>query len=479
MQPRDDHANHTPLPNDGLTRRQLIGTAAALGATALAPRAAQAELPGRGAFVIRNAIVLTMDPALGDFARGDVHVRDGAIVAVGSDLAAPGATAIDARKMIALPGLIDTHNHIWNATCRNIVREGPQLGYFPTVLALGRQYTPEDTYRGVRLGCAELLFSGVTAVNDWSHNIRSPAHADADVRALRDTGIRARFSYGTYQGGPPPEQTMDIADLERMAREWRALSNDGLLTLGMASRGVSSSPRGTAAVPAVRRDWEAARALKLPITLHTGGAGIIALLEKEGLLGPDVQLINTTSWDDADRERIAKSGAHVSITPHSEMRYSYGLPRFIELLKLGLKVSLSVDTAPVAGTNDLFAAMRLMMDTQFVRSKDPMSVTARQVLEMATINGAWDLGLDDKIGSLTPGKRADLILVRADTLNMAPLGDPVTAIVRSAQPWNVDTVMVDGRILKRDGRLTALDADDVVARAVESLAGLKQRANWS
>ncbi len=463
----------------GFTRRRLLGAAAAAGAAALAPRPARAELPQRGEFVIRNAIVLTMDPSLGDLDRGDLHVRDGAIVAVGRDLAAPGATAIDARNMIALPGLIDTHNHIWNSTCRNIVREGPDKGYFPTVLALGKEYTPEDTYRGVRLGCAELLYCGVTTVNDWAHNIRSPAHADADLRALKDTGIRARFSYGTWQGGPPPGQTMDIADLERLQREWSSHASEGLLTLGMASRSVNASPRGAAALPAIHQDWEAARRLKLPITLHTGGKGVLELLEKEGLLGPDVQLINTSAWDDADRARIVKSGSHVSITPHSEMRYSYALPQFLELLKLGLKVSLSVDTAPVAGTNDLFSAMRLMMDTQFVRAKDPMSVSARQVLEMATINGAWDLGIADKVGSLTPGKRADVILVRTNALNMAPLGDPVTAIVRSAQPHNVDTVLVDGRILKRDGRLTALDVGEVVAQAVESLAGLKQRANWT
>jgi 5-methylthioadenosine/S-adenosylhomocysteine deaminase len=473
-------SNSRQAPHErGLTRRQLIGTAAVVGAATLTtPAAPAADLPQRGEFVVRNAIVLTMDPALGDLARGDVHVRNGAIVAVGPDLQT-SATAIDGRGMIALPGLIDTHNHLWNTTCRSTVMEGPEKGYFPTVLALGKQYTPDDTYHGVRLACAELIHSGVTTIHDWSHNIRSPAHADADVRALMDTGIRGRFSYGTYQGGPPPEDAMDIADLERMHQDWGTFANEGLLTLGMASRSVSTSPRGAVTMQAIHRDWDAARRLKLPITLHTGGRGIIEVLEREGLLGPDVQLINTSNWDDADRARIVKSGAHVSITPHSEMRYSYALPQFVELSKLGLKVSLAMDTPPVSGTMDMFAAMRLMMDTQFVRTRDPMSVTARQVLEMATINGAWDLGLADRTGSLTPGKRADLILVRSTDLNMAPLGDPVTAIVRSAQPHNVDTVMVDGRILKRDGRLTALDPTEVVAKAVESLAGLKRRANWA
>jgi 5-methylthioadenosine/S-adenosylhomocysteine deaminase len=434
-----------------VTRRQLVAVAATVGAAAISRGGAEAQLSQRSEWIIRNARVLTMDPTLGDLERGDVHVRNGAIVAVGTELAAPDAEAIDGRDMIALPGLIDTHDHLWNSTCRNLVQEGPQKGYFATVLALGRQYTPTDTYRGVRLGCAELLYSGVTTVHDWAHNIRGPEHADADVRALNDTGIRARFSYGTYQGGPAPDQTMDIADLERMQRDWGAYASEGRLTLGMASRSVSDSPRGAAGLAAVRRDWEAARALRLPITIHTGN-GIVTVLEREGLLGPDVQLINSSAWSDAERVIAAGAGTHVSMSPFSEMRYSYALPQLVELLRLGLKVSLAVDTPPVAGTADLFAQMRVLMDTQFVRTKDPLSISTRQVLEMATINGAWDLGIAHLVGSLTPGKRADLILIRTTDLNMAPLGDPVTAVVRCAQPHNVDTVIVDGRNRARGGR---------------------------
>ena len=464
----------------GLTRRQLLSTAIAAGASTVPVHAAAAaDLPQRGEFIVRNAHVLTMDASLGDLGRGDVHVREGTIIAVGADLPAPNARTIDGRGMIALPGLIDTHNHLWNATCRSTVMEGPQQGYFPTVLALGKQYTPDDTYHAVRLACAELIYSGITTVHDWAHNIRSPAHADADVRALIDCGIRGRFSYGTFQGGPAPDDTMDITDLERMHRDWNAFANEGLLSLGMASRSVSTSARGAVSMQAIHRDWAAARALKLPITLHTGGPGILEVLEREGLLGSDVQLINTSNWNDVDRTRIVKAGAHVSITPHSEMRYSYALPQAVELLKLGVKISLAMDTAPVAGSGDLFQAMRLMMDTQFVRTRDPMSITARQVLEMATINGAIDLGIADRTGSLTPGKRADLILVRTNDLNMAPIGDPVTAIVRSAQPSNVDTVVVDGRILKQAGRLTALDPGEIVTNATASLTALKRRANWA
>ena len=250
----------------------------------------------------------------------------------------------------------------------------------------------------------------------------------------------------------------------------------------MASRGVS--PSGIAAnhpvlLEVAHKDWAAARRLKIPLTVHTGGKGNIELLEREGMLGPDLQLINTSSWDSADIARIAKSGAHVSITPHPRCDTPTPCRRFLELLKLEHESQFGHGHGLGRRKLDMFMAMRQMMDTQFVRSKDPMSVSARQVLEMATINGAWDLGLADRVGSLTPGKRADLILVRTTDLNMAPLGDPVTAIVRSAQPHNVDTVVIDGRILKRNGRLTAIDADEVAAQAAESLAGLKKRANWS
>jgi cytosine/adenosine deaminase-related metal-dependent hydrolase len=157
------------------------------------------------------------------------------------------------------------------------------------------------------------------------------------------------------------------------------------------------------------------------------------------------------------------------------MRSSFLSTRLLDLLKRDILVSLSIDTAAISGSNDMFAHMHALIDTQFAIYKDPMSLSARQVLELATINGARDLDIADRVGSLTPGKRADLILVRATDINMAPLGDPVQAIVRSAQPYNVDTVVVDGRVLKRGGQMTAVDIEKVVSEASESLAGLRAR----
>jgi cytosine/adenosine deaminase-related metal-dependent hydrolase len=194
------------------------------------------------------------------------------------------------------------------------------------------------------------------------------------------------------------------------------------------------------------------------------------------LLGPDVQLINPTAYDEADRAAVAQSGAPVSVSPREE-ELSLVLPQIIAMLKQETVVSLSIDTTSTSGNTDMFAQMHALMDVQqFGLSEDSLAISPRQVLEMATIGGARTLGTADRVGSLTPGKRADLILVRKTDLNMAPLGDALQAIVRSAQPHNVDTVVVDGRILKRKGQLIAFDPEQVVREAAESLAAVRARA---
>src|SRR5215217_8060280 len=326
-----------------ISRRGLLGGAAAVGAASLAGRPTEshaatptgrrgrrqiqdrpaAQLPARGEFVVRGAHVLTMDPALGDLPRGDVHVRDGVIVAIGTDLAAPGATVLDARDTIALPGFVDTHWHLWTSSLRALIRndEAPAYGYFAVTPRVGLEYTPEDAYRAVRLGLAEELYSGITTVHDWSHNILSPAHADADLRALADVGIRARFAYGySRQLQLEPELPMDVADIARVQREWLARPNDGLLTLGMASRTVDLGQPGATPFRVLRRDWDGTRGLGLPITLHVGRAGEVTALEQEGLLGPDVQLVHPTSTTAAERAILAARGTSFSTSPHTEVR---------------------------------------------------------------------------------------------------------------------------------------------------------------
>jgi 5-methylthioadenosine/S-adenosylhomocysteine deaminase len=474
------------------SRRGFIGVVAALGSIGLASCTSASRqssklwaadrssgtLPPRGEFVVRNAYLVTMDAKLGDIPRGDVHVRNGALVAVGPNLTAPGADELDGINRIALPGFVDTHFHLWGSFARGIVDDG-DFDCFPVMSRIGPVMTPEDAYNSAKLGIAEALYSGLTTIHDWSHNIISGAYADADLRALQDTGIRARFSYGYSRNlQQARSQTADLVDMARVKREWFGASNDGLLTMGFASRGPGDTPREV-----YRKEWEHARSLALPITQHAGRSlqeikkfRRIEILYRDKLLGPDVQLIHTYNASPEERQMIAETKTHVSIAPFTASRLASGLPYLGDLLGKGVQCSLSVDTTTVGGNADMFGIMRLMLQLNHLRSMNVLEVQPRRILELATIDGAKDLGITDRVGSLTPGKRADFILVRTNDLNVAPFVNPVLLLVQQAQPTNVDTVVVDSRILKHKGELLALDPEEVVRKATESFTAARKRA---
>jgi cytosine/adenosine deaminase-related metal-dependent hydrolase len=469
------------------TRREFLGGIAALGALGLPGCASMGAgeheplaLPARDEFVIRNAYVMTMDAKAGDLADADVHVKDGAIAAVGRNLRAGSATLIDGSGMIVLPGLVETHWHMWNSLLRSMAGDKRELGYFPTTLALGKAYLPSDMYQGTRLAAAEALNGGITFVHDWCHNIRSPQYAEEDLRALRESGIRARFSYGTAQGHPA-DQTVDLADLERVWRSWASYSNGGLLSLGLAWRGVSTGATGGVSAAAYKQDFDAARRLSIPISVHANnrkGSDAIAVLARDKFLGKDVQVIHATWVSPEEIRALAESGSPVSLSPYSEMRIGFGFPPTGELLAAGVTVGLSVDTTELTGNADMFAIMKAIQNVENARALNEFKLPARRVLELATIEGARSMGMDARIGSLTPGKRADLIMVNTRDVNLAVFSDPAHMLVEAAQPSNVDTVMVDGRILKRGGKLTAIDTGQMASEARAALAALRKRAGW-
>jgi 5-methylthioadenosine/S-adenosylhomocysteine deaminase len=488
---RDREVNMT---GTRISRRTMLEGATALSALVAAsgelfgqaaPRSAAtaaAPLPARREFVIRGATVLSMDPAIGDLPTGDVHVRDGAIVAIGPRVDVANAQMIAASGMIAMPGFVDTHWHLWTSLLRPFVRaDVNELGYFPVSNRLGQLYTPEDSYRSVMLGLAEALSAGVTTVHNWAHNVRSPDHADAELSAMRDAGIRGRFAYGPAQG-MPDDQPMEHAGLARVKRDW--MPGDGLLTLGICSRNIGAmsiggATRGTLTIEMAKKDWGGARALGLPITLHTSGPSPIKLLEEAGLLGPDVQLVHPLLTTTEERAILKARGVSYAMAPVGEARRpaSVGVIQLGELLETGVKVSLSTDHT----TNyncDPFVAMRILFALHQHRIGDKVPLTLKRLVQLATLDGAVDLGIAEKTGSLTPGKRADLILLRTRDTNMAPVGDPYEAIVSLAQPSNVDTVIVDGRILRQAGKFTALDHEKVVREAREAAASLRSRASW-
>jgi 5-methylthioadenosine/S-adenosylhomocysteine deaminase len=481
---------HSPM-----SRRAMLKGATALGTlvaassdlpaqqavsrSAAGPAAAR---PERREFVIRSATVLTMDPNIGDFESGDVHVRDGAIVAVGPRIELANVQAIEGQGMICMPGFVDTHWHLWTSLLRPFVRaDVNELGYFPVSNRLGQLYTPEDSYRSVLLGVAEALSAGVTTVHNWAHNIKSADHADAELSAMRDAGIRGRLAYGTGQG-MPDDQPMDLSGLARVKRDW--MPGDGLLTLGICSRNIGAmsiggAARGTITIDMAKRDWGGARALGLPITMHTSGPSPVKQLEEAGLLGPDVQLVHPLLTTPDERAILRARGVSYATAPVGEARRpaSVGVIQLGELLDAGVKVSLSTDHT----TNyncDPFVGMRVLFALHQHRIGNKIPLTVKRLVQLATLDGAVDLGIAEQTGSLTPGKRADIILLRTTDINMTPVGDPYEAIVSLAQPANVDTVIVDGRILRQSGKFTALDHAKTVREAQEAATALRNRAAW-
>jgi cytosine/adenosine deaminase-related metal-dependent hydrolase len=361
--------------------------------------------------------------------------------------------------------------------------DDPKRAYFPVTNALGQHFTPEDSYRSARLGAAEGLSAGATTIHNWAHNIRSPEHADAELRAMRDTGVRGRLAYGTPQG-MPDDQPMDLDGLARVKREWMpGKGNDaGLLTLGICSRNVGDSTnllRGNISVETARKDWGGARALGLPITMHTSGPSPVKLLEDAKLLGPDVQLVHPLLTTAEERRIMKARGVSYSTSPTGEMGRpaKSGVIQLGELLEAGVKVSISIDNTSSYAC-DYFQCMRILYRLHTHRIGARVPLTFKRLVQLATIDGAVDLGLADRTGSLTPGKRADLILVRTTEINVAPMSDPYQALVSFAQPSNIDTVVVDGRILRRGGAFTALDYAEVLREAADCAASLRKRANW-
>jgi 5-methylthioadenosine/S-adenosylhomocysteine deaminase len=435
-------------------------------------------LPTRGDFIVRGAYVVTMDPALGDIPGADVLVHNGDIVAVGENLGTAGVSVIAGQGMVVLPGFVDTHWHLWNSFMRGLIGDGPGRDYFTVKRGLAPFYRPVDFYRAARLALAEAIESGITTVHNWDHNVRSPEDADANIFAQLDMGIRGRFSYGCPDNSAK-DKLMDLADLERFRGCWIPRETDNRVTLGVALRGPFRTEPDI-----YRREWDAARTAGLPITMHCDRcmreAGCrrcdLAAMKEMDLLGPDVQIVHAVHAAPPDIDAMAETGTHLSLSPQTELR-TMGFPKLAEMLGAGVLVSLSIDTTATPCNADMFSQMRVALSTEMARVENA-GLTPRRMLQLATLDGARDLGLADRIGSITPGKRADLILVRMTDLNMTPCGDPVDVLVLSGLPQNVDTVIADGRILKRGGRLVGMDTEQIQVETRDSVTRMLVAKGW-
>lgn len=459
-----------------VSRRGFISGAAGLVAgigagTSLAQQPQAPAAPGRPSgdrVLLRGGCVLSVDPQVGDFDAADVLIEGSRIAAVAPGLQVSGdVETIDASGMIVMPGFIDTHRHMWQGCLRNILPDGLLSDYGRDITGAARSvFRPEDARIGDLVSALGALNAGVTTLLDWSHIGNSPEHSDAAIEGLREAGVRAVYAFGGGAAGPANRFPDDI---RRLRREHFA-SADQLLTLAMAA---GTNPA----------DWAVAREVDAFISVHVvGSLGGIT----EAAMGPDVTYIHCTNLTDEAWRRIADSGGHVSIAAPIEMQMAHGVPPIQEALDHGIRPSLSVDVE-TQQPGEFFTQMRSVFALQRMlanerrRTGDPKApalLSVRDMIEFATRRGAIANHLEHKTGTLTPGKEADIIMLRADAINVMPLNSAHGAVVLAMDTSNVDTVFVAGRLRKRGGRLLDVDLDRVSRLAAESRAYILQRTGW-
>ena len=419
--------------------------------------------------LIKGGSIVSMDPNVKDLPRGDVLIEAGQIAAIAPQLQADDAEIIDAGNMIVLPGLVNAHVHTWQSGLRGIAADWTIGKYMQAMHGgLAGHFQPDDVYIANLMGALNALNSGTTTLVDWCHCNRSPEITDAAIAGLQESGARALFLHGSPKPDTKPGQKhfseipMPRTEIERL-RKGVFAGSDQMVTLGLAILGPAYSVRDV-----TRADVLLAREFGLIASMHVGGGAMMQpdgfeILLAEGAIGPAINIVHGNDMKPDLVRALAAQGAQFTATAEIELQMGYGDPLTGVLAACGAPLSIGSDVEP-AVRGDMFSAMRTTLQHERHRrtleilaetGSRPldMPVTTRQALEWATVNGAKMAGLDHKIGSLTPGKQADIILLRADDLAMFPVTDPVASAVMQGGVANVDTVLVGGNIVKRGGKL--------------------------
>lgn len=415
--------------------------------------------------LLKGGCVLTLGARTQNHYEADVLIEDGRISEIGQGLRVRGAEVVDASETIVMPGFVDTHRHSWRSLFRNF-GEGSAGGAQISSSVYGPHYQADDVYAATLIGLLGAATSGITTVVDWSDLRSDDEFTNAALQAHSDAGLRTVMVYSA------PRWASDTAE---GAAALQALARHEPKELTTAALG--SSDPDSSNPDKIASAWAAARSVGARIHAHVGmdaaDAGVVTALGQRGLLGDDVTLVHCSRLDAGDLDAIASHNARVSLTPSSEMAEGLGSPPIQELIDRSIRPGLGVGDERVA-PGDLFAQMRATNSIQHATMFDlklsggaglPGLLTTREVIRYATIDGANAVGLGRLIGSIEVGKQADVIMLRADRPNIAPVNDPIGAVVWGMDTSNLDWVFVAGQAVMKDGELVA-DVEDARRRAI-------------
>jgi 5-methylthioadenosine/S-adenosylhomocysteine deaminase len=472
------------MPERTKSRRNFLaaGVGAVAGASLLPAqtfdRLIKSQADPKRRVLLRGGIVMSLDPKVGDFESADVLIEGKKILAVGPNLAASSSSAlvVDAAGMIVMPGFVDTHHHQYETVLRGIladgvlgpVSDGPR-NYMATIQGVFTPiYLPEDAHISELVASLNQINAGVTTTVDTSQVSLTPAHTDACIAGLRESGRRAVFAYAAGVG-PASQFPRDIV---RLRKQYFA-SGDQLLTLALNAQPSEDQ-------------WKLARSVGAPIVSHIVGGGFGDLMSVANAMGPDNEYIHCTQLSEDTWKRIADTGGKVSVAPAIEMQMRHGMPPLQQALDHGIRPSLSVDVECNMAA-DMFTIMRTAFTLQRAMVNErgisgeknvPRLLTCRDTIELATIEGARVAHLDGRIGTLTPGKEADIVMLATDRINVFPLNNAPGAVVTLMDTSNVENVFIAGKLMKWRGKLVGVDLDRIRRMTMKARDGLLARANY-
>lgn len=446
------------------------------------------------AVFITGGSIVTLDPNLGDLARGDVLISGSVIVAVGLDLAADarfaasiaGAERIDAAGCIVSPGFVDTHRHAWQTQLRRSMPDVNDLGEY-VMTGLGTFapiYSPHDMYVGTRLAALTAIDSGITTMLDFSHNSRTAAHSESAIDALVESGIRGVHASMAPHFGDWDHQWP--GDVERLMGAYAHGAGERL-TFRFAALATAqiAGPLIAYGDDLARRASDLGIGTSIDAVFGASSSEAILDWSRRGILDSSLTLIHATGLSSDAWRAMGDAGVTVSLAPTSDAQIGLesAIPAVDEALAVGIRPGLSIDVE-IALASDMFTQMRTLLAIQRMRATNSAytgaevvdKITSRDVLSFATIDGARTNGLEDVTGSLTVGKKADIIVVRADDVNNMPLNDAVGTLVLGADARNISTVLVDGIVRKRDGVLVGVDLAQLGHDVATSRDALVHRA---